>query len=315
MEEYKITTGTANNRVKAAILGSGNIGSDLMYKLLKKQERMKLVLLAGIDAKSEGLARARSLGLRTSHQGIDAILDDPGIKIVFDATSAKAHLRHADLLRQAGRIAIDLTPAAVGPSVVPPVNLKAHLNELNVNLITCGGQATIPLVYAVSRVTAVEYAEMVSTIASRSAGPGTRQNIDEFTFATARGLEVIGGAKQGKAIIILNPATPPILMRNTIYVVPETNKVDEKAVTASVKQMIEDVHAYVPGYRLKTPPVFDQRETPWGNKTVVAMLLEVEGTGDYLPAYAGNLDIMTASAFRIGELMAEHVQMAQEGTV
>jgi acetaldehyde dehydrogenase len=156
---------------------------------------------------------------------------------------------------------------------------------------------------------------MVSTIASRSAGPGTRQNIDEFTFATARGLEVIGGAKQGKAIIILNPAAPPILMRNTIYVVPETNKVDEEAVTASVKQMIEDVQAYVPGYRLKTPPVFDQRETPWGNKTVVAMLLEVEGAGDYLPAYAGNLDIMTASAFRIGELMAEHVQMAQEGTV
>ena len=207
-----------DNKVKTAILGSGNIGSDLMFKIVRDPGHMELALLAGIEPESEGLARARSLGINASHEGIQSILDDPQIKIVFDATSAYAHVRHAKQLHEAGRIAIDLTPAARGPYVIPPVNLGAHMDETNVNLITCGGQATIPLVYAVSRVTPVPYAEMVSTIASLSAGPGTRQNIDEFTFTTARGLEVIGGAKQGKAIIILNPADPPILMRNTIFV-------------------------------------------------------------------------------------------------
>lgn len=293
--------------VKVAILGSGNIGSDLMYKLLKHPEHMELALLAGIDPASEGLARARSEGIRTSHNGIDAILEAPDVKLVFDATSAKAHKVHAPLLWEAGKVAIDLTPAAIGPYVVPPVNLGDHLNETNVNLITCGGQATIPIVHAVSRVTPVEYAETVSTISSVSAGPGTRQNIDEFTVTTSRGLEVIGGARKGKAIIILNPAEPPILMRNTIYVVPEKDDIDENAVFESVEKMSGEVQAYVQGYRLKNPPVTDRRETPWGTRTVVVILLEVEGSGDFLPAYAGNLDIMTAAACRAGDQFARHI--------
>ncbi|MCL5103933.1 MAG: acetaldehyde dehydrogenase (acetylating) [Armatimonadetes bacterium] len=298
---------STESTVKVAILGSGNIGSDLMYKLLKQDTRMELALLAGVDPKSEGLSRARSQGIDTSHDGIDSILEDPDVKIVFDATSAKAHKVHAPLLRDAGKVAIDLTPAAVGPYVVPPVNLGEHLDAMNVNLITCGGQATIPLVYAVSRVTPVEYAEMVSTVSSVSAGPGTRQNIDEFTVTTARGLEAIGGAKQGKAIIILNPAEPPILMRNTIYVVPEQDDVDEKAIFESVEKMVGEVQAYVPGYRLKSPPVVDRRPTPWGTKAVIVILLEVEGAGDFLPTYAGNLDIMTAAARRTGDVFAQHI--------
>jgi acetaldehyde dehydrogenase len=298
-------------KIKVAILGSGNIGTDLMYKLLKQPGSMELVMLAGVDPNSEGLARARSLGVEASHAGIDAILEAPEIRIVFDATSAKAHVRHAKALRKTGRIAIDLTPAARGPYVVPPVNLGEHLNAPNVNLITCGGQATIPLVYAVSRVTPVRYAEMVSTVASRSAGPGTRQNIDEFTFTTARGLEVIGGAAQGKAIIILNPAEPPILMRNTVYVVPAT-EFDEGAIFSSIAQMVAEVQRYVPGYRLKSRPVIEYRETPWGKRPVVIMLLEVEGAGDFLPPYAGNLDIMTASARRVGELFAQHLLSTEE---
>jgi acetaldehyde dehydrogenase len=299
------------DKIKVAILGSGNIGTDLMYKLLKQPGSMELVMLAGIDPNSEGLARARSLGVEASCAGIDAILEAPEIRIVFDATSAKAHVRHAKALRETGRIAIDLTPAARGPYVVPPVNLGEHLHAPNVNLITCGGQATIPLVYAVSRVTPVRYAEMVSTVASRSAGPGTRQNIDEFTFTTARGLEVIGGAAQGKAIIILNPAEPPILMRNTVYVVPAT-EFDEGAIFSSIAQMVAEVQRYVPGYRLKNPPVIEYRETPWGKRPVVIMLLEVEGAGDFLPPYAGNLDIMTASARRVGELFAQHLLSTEE---
>jgi acetaldehyde dehydrogenase len=295
-----------NDTVKVAILGSGNIGSDLMFKILREPGRMELALIAGIEPQSEGLTRARSLGIPASHDGIRAILDDPEIRIVFDATSAYAHVRHARQLKEAGRIAIDLTPAARGPYVIPPVNLGAHLDAPNVNLITCGGQATIPLVYAVSRVTPVAYAEMVSTIASLSAGPGTRQNIDEFTFTTARGLEVIGGARRGKAIIILNPADPPIMMRNTIYVLLESGDVDEQAVADSVEEMVTSVQAYVPGYRLKNPPVFEQRETPEGRRAMVALLLEVTGAGDYLPQYAGNLDIMTASARQVGEVFAQH---------
>jgi acetaldehyde dehydrogenase len=296
-----------NNKVKAAILGSGNIGSDLMFKILREPGHMELALLTGIEPHSEGLARARSLGVATSHEGIQPILDDPDIRIVFDATSAHAHVRHAKMLKEANRVAIDLTPAARGPYVIPPVNLGAHMDAPNVNLITCGGQATIPLVYAVSRVTPVPYAEMVSTIASLSAGPGTRQNIDEFTFTTARGLEVIGGAKQGKAIIILNPADPPILMRNTIYVLLDSEDVDRQAIVDSVEEMVVAVQAYVPGYRLKNEPVFEVRDTPEGKRTMVALLLEVTGAGDFLPPYAGNLDIMTASARQVGEVFAKKI--------
>ncbi len=300
--------GVSNNRkVNVAILGSGNIGSDLMFKILRNPGHMELTLLAGIEPQSDGLARARALGLNASHAGIQAILDDPEIRIVFDATSAYAHVHHAKMLREVGRIAIDLTPAARGPYVIPPVNLGAHLDEPNVNLITCGGQATIPLVYAVSRVAPVAYAEMVSTIASLSAGPGTRQNIDEFTYTTARGLEVIGGAKHGKAIIILNPADPPILMRNTIYALLESDEVDQQSIVDSVEEMVTVVQAYVPGYRLKNRPVFEQRDTPDGRKTMVALLLQVTGAGDYLPQYAGNLDIMTASARQVGEVFARHL--------
>ncbi len=296
-----------DGKVKVAILGSGNIGSDLMFKILREPGHMQLVLLAGIEPQSEGLARARSLGINASHAGIQPILDDPEIRIVFDATSAHAHVRHAKMLREAGRIAIDLTPAARGPYVIPPVNLGEHLDEANVNLITCGGQATIPLVHAVSRVTPVPYAEMVSTIASLSAGPGTRQNIDEFTFTTARGIEVIGGAKQGKAIIILNPADPPILMRNTIYCLLDAEEVDRAEIIESVGAMAKTVQAYVPGYRLKNEPVFEVRETPQGKRAMVAILLEVTGAGDFLPPYAGNLDIMTASARQVGEVFARHL--------
>ena len=297
-------TAFPDSKVKVAILGSGNIGSDLMFKILREPGHMELALLTGIEPQSEGLARARSLGVNASHDGIKPILDDPDIRIVFEATSAYAHIRHAKMLRDADRIAIDLTPAARGPYVIPPVNLGAYIDEANVNLITCGGQATIPLVHAVSRVTPVPYAEMVSTIASLSAGPGTRQNIDEFTVTTARGLEVIGGATQGKAIIILNPADPPILMRNTIYVLLDSEEVDREAIVESVEAMIKAVQAYVPGYRLKNEPVFEVRETPEGNRTLIAMLLEVTGAGDFLPPYAGNLDIMTASARQVGEVFA-----------
>jgi acetaldehyde dehydrogenase len=303
----------ANQKIKVAILGSGNIGSDLMFKLLKQPGHMELALLAGIEPQSEGLARARALGIRASARGIQALLEDPEIRIVFDATSAYAHVRHAKTLREAGRIAIDLTPAARGPYVVPPVNLGAHLDEPNVNLITCGGQATIPLVYAVNRVTPVDYAEMVSTVASKSAGPGTRQNIDEFTFTTARGMEVIGGARRGKAIIILNPADPPILMRNTIYVLPQANEVDETEIVESVEQMVRAVQEYVPGYRLKNAPVFDFRDTPEGKRLMIAMLLEVTGAGDWLPTYAGNLDIMTSAARRVGEVFAEKLVKTRRG--
>jgi acetaldehyde dehydrogenase len=296
---------TNSGKIKVAILGSGNIGSDLMFKILREAGHMELALLTGIEPQSEGLARAKSLGINTSHEGIQPILDDGDIRIVFDATSAYAHVRHAKALKEAGRIAIDLTPAARGPYVIPPVNLIEHIDKDNVNLITCGGQATIPLVHAVSRVTPVPYAEMVSTIASLSAGPGTRQNIDEFTFTTARGLEVIGGAKKGKAIIILNPADPPILMRNTIYALLDAEDVDRKAIVESVEAMVKAVQAYVPGYRLKNEPVFEVRDTPEGKRTLIAMLLEVTGAGDFLPPYAGNLDIMTASARQVGEVFAQ----------
>ncbi len=290
-------------RVKTAILGTGNIGTDLMCKLLKRPGAVELALFAGIDPASAGLVRARSLGVPASDRGIDAILEANDIRIVFDATSARAHVRHAPILAAAGKLAIDLTPAARGRYVVPPVNLRAHLGSPNVNLITCGGQATIPLVHAVSRITPVSYAEIVSTVASASAGPGTRQNIDEFTFTTARGIEAIGGAPSAKAIIILNPADPPILMRNTIYVMPEGD-FDEAAVARSVAQMVAEVQTYVPGYRLKGAPVLDEVKTPAGPRRTITLLLEVEGAGDHLPTYAGNLDIMTAAAWRVAQVFA-----------
>jgi acetaldehyde dehydrogenase len=300
-------------RVPCAVVGTGNIGTDLMEKL-RRSEVLELRAMVGIDPQSEGLAKARSYGIEATHDGIDWLLaHTDGIRLVFEATSAKIHARHAPLLRDAGLVAIDLTPAAVGPAVVPPVNLRQHLEEPNVNMITCGGQATAPIVAAVSRVTRVPYAEIVSTVASRSAGPGTRQNIDEFTQRTARGLESIGGAEHGKAIIILNPAEPPIVMRNTVYcALPDG--ADRDAVAASIQEMVTEVASYVPGYRLKSPPLFEDGSfpTPAGEVPArVIALLEVEGAGDYLPRYAGNLDIMTASAVRVAETLA--VERLREG--
>ncbi|MGH9034147.1 MAG: acetaldehyde dehydrogenase (acetylating) [Acidimicrobiia bacterium] len=277
------------------ILGSGNIGTDLMAKVARSTV-LELVAVVGIEPASEGLARARAAGLEASAEGLSWLLGraEPGT-IVFDATSATAHAAAAPFLAGAGLVSVDLTPAKLGPAVVPVVNLDAHLDASEVNLITCGGQATIPIVHAVNQVVPVAYAEIVSTVASRSAGPGTRANIDEFTRATARGLEEIGGAVRGKAIIVLNPADPPILMRNTVYC-SLAEDADREAVADSVGAMVARVAAYVPGYRLTTEPVFDDGR--------VSVFLEVAGAGDYLPAYAGNLDIMTAAATRVGEQLA-----------
>lgn len=286
--------------VKVGILGSGNIGTDLMYKILRSTS-LELALVAGIDPQSDGLARARAMGIPTSTESIDAILADKEIQIVFDATSAKAHLLHAPLLKEAGKIAIDLTPASVGDPVVPVVNLNAGLPPDNVSLITCGAQATVPMVRAVSRVAEVDYAEIVATVASKSAGPGTRANIDEFTQATARSLERVGGAKRGKALIILNPADPPIMMTNTIYTL--VRETDEKAVVRSVDEMVAEVRRYVPGYKLKVPPLVE--DAPTGKGKMITIMIEVEGAGDYLPKYAGNLDIITSAAVRVAEKVAE----------
>lgn len=284
-------------KMKVAILGSGNIGTDLMMKL-SRSEVLELTTMIGIDPDSDGLRRAKKKGYTTISNGIAGFLEQPDLAdLVFDATSAKAHFRHDQLLRAAGKKIIDLTPAAVGPFVVPPVNLGEHLHESNVNLITCGGQATIPMVYAVNRVCPAKYAEIVATISSRSAGPGTRANIDEFTETTAKAIEQIGGAKKGKAIIVINPAEPPIIMRDTVYVEVE-GPIDEEKVKESIFQMVSSVQSYVPGYRLVTDPIFE------GEK--VTILLEVEGGGDYLPKYAGNLDIMTSAAVRVAEEFAKN---------
>lgn len=285
-------------KTPVAILGSGNIGTDLLYKLTRSP-LLEPVLMVGVIPESEGLARARQMGLQTSAAGIEGFLAYADmVEIVFDATSASAHRQAAPVLQRTGKRIVDLTPAALGPYVVPPVNLHAHLDAQEVNLVTCGGQATAPIVAALSAVTAVEYAEIVSTVASRSAGPGTRQNIDEFTETTARSLVTIGGAVQGKAIILLNPAEPPILMRNTVYALVE--RVDQEAITASVTEMVRTVQQYVPGYRMKAGPLFDDHR--------VTVLLEVTGAGDFLPSYAGNLDIMTAAAVRVGEEIARHLR-------
>ncbi|HUN33497.1 MAG TPA: acetaldehyde dehydrogenase (acetylating) [Trebonia sp.] len=295
--------------VKAAIVGSGNIGTDLLCKLLRSP-LIEPRWMAGIDPGSPGLKRAAAAGLATSAAGVDWLLSRPERPdIVFEATSASVHRANAPRYAQAGIAAIDLTPAAVGPAVVPAVNLGAHLEEPNVSLITCGGQATIPIVHAVSRVVDVPYAEIVASVASPSAGPGTRANIDEFTRATARGVEAIGGAGRGKAIIILNPAEPPMLMQDTVFCAIPADA-DRDAIVTSVRQAAADVAAYVPGYRLRVEPQFDGPTPMSGGLARVAVFLEVEGAGDFLPPYAGNLDIMTAAATRVGEGLARHLLAA-----
>ncbi|MEW6622331.1 MAG: acetaldehyde dehydrogenase (acetylating) [Bacillota bacterium] len=281
-------------RIKAAIIGPGNIGMDLMFKLMDS-EYLELDTVVGIIPGSEGLKLAREKGFNASHEGIKSILGNKEIKIVFDATGAKPHAMHAPLLQEDGKIAVDLTPAAIGPYVVPTVNLHEFIDSPNVNMVTCGGQATTPIVAAINEVADVKYAEIVATISSRSAGPGTRQNIDEFTQTTAKALEVIGGADKGKAIIILNPAEPPIIMRDTIYT--RVAKPDEKVITEAVEKMVARVQEYVPGYQLKVPPIIE------GDK--VTTMLEIEGAGHYLPKYSGNLDIMTAAAKAVGERIAK----------
>lgn len=291
----------------AAIVGSGNIGTDLLDKLLRA-ENVEPRYMIGIDPHSAGLRRARELGVEASADGVDWLLDRPELPdLVFEATSAPIHLSNAPRYREAGIRAIDLTPAACGPFVIPPVNLTEHLGESNLNMVTCGGQATIPMVHAVSRVTPVAYAEIVATVSSRSAGPGTRSNIDEFTRTTAAAVEAIGGAGRGKAIIILNPAEPPLIMRDTIFCSLEPDA-DEDAVAASIEQVVADVQTYVPGYRLLRPPQFDRAFTPDGRGRV-AIFLEVEGVGDFLPPFAGNLDIMTAAAAKVGDEIARSVAL------
>ena len=290
------------NKIKCALIGPGNIGTDLLYKL-KRSPVLEPVWMVGIDATSEGLARAREMGLKTTAEGVDGLLPHvlaDGVQIAFDATSAYVHAENSRKLNELGVLMIDLTPAAIGPFCVPPVNLAEHVGkgEMNVNMVTCGGQATIPMVAAVSRVQPVAYGEIVATVSSKSAGPGTRKNIDEFTRTTAGAVEKVGGAKKGKAIIILNPAEPPLIMRDTVHCLTETEP-DQAAITASIHAMIREVQKYVPGYRLVNGPVFD------GNR--VSVFLEVEGLGDYLPKYAGNLDIMTAAGARTAEMFAEEI--------
>jgi acetaldehyde dehydrogenase len=290
-------------KVSAAIVGSGNIATDLLFKLLRS-DVVEPRWMVGIDPSSDGLKRAADLGLETSADGVPWLLaQDPKPDIVFEATSAYAHKAHAPLYAEAGVVVVDLTPAAVGPYVVPPVNLTEHVHLQNVNMVTCGGQATIPMVYAVSRVVPARYAEIVASVASTAAGPGTRANIDEFTRTTAGAVARLGGADEGKAIIILNPAEPPVVMRDTVWVaLPED--ADHDAVTASIRAMEAEVQTYVPGYRLTADPQYDDGR--------VAIFLEVEGAGDYFPPYAGNLDIMTAAAAKVGEEIAR-ARFGQEG--
>ena len=286
---------------KVGILGSGNIGTDLMYKI-ERSENLKMSVMIGIDPESEGLKLARDRGYVTIDTGIDGFLQQPELAdIVFDATTASSHQKHSDKLIAIGKKVIDLTPAAIGPYVVPPVNLQDHLTEANLNMVTCGGQATIPIVHAINRITPVSYAEIVATIASKSAGPGTRANIDEFTRTTSKAIEEVGGAKKGKAIIILNPAEPPILMHDTVHaLIEETGK--ETEIIQSIEDMVKEVQAYVPGYHLSGDPLIE------GNQ--VSVFIEVEGAGDFFPAYSGNLDIMTAAATKVGNKLAKEMDTA-----
>lgn len=298
--------------MKTAIIGSGNIGTDLLIKSMRSSETIDVIAMCGIDPDSDGLARAERLGVATTSDGIDGLvgLDEfADVELVFDATSAGAHIRHNEILQEHGKRILDLTPAAIGPYVVPTVNLDEHLDAPNVNMVTCGGQATVPMVAAVAAVAPVEYGEIVSSVASVSAGPGTRANIDEFTETTAKALEVVGGASLGKAIIVLNPADPPLIMRNTVFCLTQTGEPDD--FRRSVTEMVERVQQYVPGYRLKQQvqvdrisdaepvriPQLDRKFTGWK----VSIFLEVEGAGHYLPPYAGNLDIMTSAALRTAE--------------
>lgn len=290
------------SKIKCALIGSGNIGTDLIYKI-QRSPVLEPVWMVGIDPTSEGLARARDMGLKTTAEGVDGLLPHvkaDGIQIAFDATSAYVHAENSRKLNELGVLMIDLTPAAIGPLCVPPVNLKEHTDkrEMNVNMISCAGQATIPIVNAVSQVQGVGYAEIVASLASKSVGPGTRANLDEFTYTTSSAIEAVGGARKGKALAIINPAEPPMIMRNTIYCLTDETP-DRDAITKSVLAMIEEVKKYVPGYKLVNGPAFD------GNKVTVFM--EVAGLGDYLPTYAGNLDIMTAAATRTAEMFAQEL--------
>ncbi|MDB5885962.1 MAG: hypothetical protein JWR74_2133 [Polaromonas sp.] len=311
-------------KFKAAIIGSGNIGTDLMIKILRHGKHLEMGAMVGIDPTSDGLARAARMGVPTTHSGVEGLTRMPNfdeIDFVFDATSAGAHIKNDAFLRslKPGIRMIDLTPAAIGPYCIPVVNGEDHLDALNVNMVTCGGQATIPMVAAVSRVAKVHYGEIVASISSKSAGPGTRANIDEFTETTSKAIEVVGGAVKGKAIIVLNPAEPPLIMRDTVYTLSDF--ADEAAIAASVERMAAAVQQYVPGYRLKQKVQFDRIEASApinipgvglrmsGLKT--SIFLEVEGAAHYLPAYAGNLDIMTSAALRTAEHMAERMRAAQ----
>ena len=308
------------SKVPVAIIGSGNIGTDLMYKIMRLSKTLEVGAMVGIDPDSDGLARAAKHGIPITAEGIDGLVAMPNfgeIAIAFDATSAGAHKHNNEILQRHGKQMIDLTPAAIGPYCVPVVNIDEHLDAPNVNMVTCGGQATIPMVAAVSRVAKVQYAEIVASISSKSAGPGTRANIDEFTVTTSRGIEVVGGATKGKAIIVLNPAEPPLIMRDTVYVLSE--EADTDAITKSVEDMVAQVQSYVPGYRLKQKVQFER----YGNNDPLnipgqgeftgvktSIFLEVEGAAHYLPAYAGNLDIMTSAALKTAERLAERRGLA-----
>lgn len=309
------------NKIKVAIIGSGNIGTDLMIKIMRTSDVLEMAAFVGIDPGSEGLQRAARLGVATTAEGIDGLVKLPvwsEIGIVFDATSAGAHRRHNDVVTGAGKVMVDLTPAAIGPYVIPVVNGDAHLDQPNVNMVTCGGQATIPIVAAVSSVATVHYAEIVASISSKSAGPGTRANIDEFTETTSKGIEQVGGAAKGKAIIVLNPAEPPMIMRDTVFTLSSGG--DEAAIEAAIEAMVARVNAYVPGYRLKQKVQFERfgsnnpvripgLGTFEGVKTSV--FLEVEGAAHYLPAYAGNLDIMTSAGLKTAEKIATRKLMQE----
>ncbi len=302
-------------KIKAAVIGSGNIGTDLFIKSRRVSEVVDIIAMVGVDPESDGLARAKRMGIAATHEGIEGLvkLDEfADVELVFDATSAGAHAKHDQILRAHGKRILDLTPAAVGPYCIPSVNLREHIDSINLNMVTCGGQATVPMVAAVNRVVPVEYGEIVSSVSSRSAGPGTRANIDEFTETTSKAVEVVGGAARGKAIIILNPAEPPLIMRNTVFCLVQAAKTDD--IAESIHKMVEAVRSYVPGYRLKQDvqfdeisddipvriPEMDRKFTGWK----VSIFLEVEGAGHYLPPYAGNLDIMTSAAIKTAEEIA-----------